>query len=108
MSKRKIETETIKLSYDELEVTLVALAIRQEELRDARSRDSRDELEHIWNISDRMDIAQRSLEARMTRQMEGWLASLTETSPSTKASRQARPGSKRDPLITRLARLIRL
>lgn len=101
MAKKKPDTESVNLTYDELETALVALALRQEELREARSMDHRVELEHIWNVSDKMDIAQRNLEGRMSRQMEGWLRSITEGGPAGR--RVAREG-----VLSRLSRLLRL
>ena len=106
-TRKRPDTETVELTYDELEVTLVALALRQEELRDARSADHREELEHIWNISDRMDVAQRKLEGQMTRQVETWLESMTETPPKPKTPRKA-PAPASDGLLRRLSRLMRL
>ena len=101
MAKRKKpDTETITLTYDELETALTALALRQEELRDAKSRDHRKELEHIWNVTDKMDLAQRNLESRMTRQVEGWLKSLTQVESVGSPAREG--------LMSRLSRLLRL
>lgn len=110
-TRKKPDTASIDLTYDELEVALVALALRQEELRDAKSPDNREELEHIWNVSDRMDIAQRKLEANMTRQMETWLESVTEKATKPKAQRKSpkqAPKRSRDGVLTRMSRLFRL
>jgi len=100
MAKRKPDTETIELTYDELETALIALALRQEELREVRSLENKTELEHIWNITDQMDVAQRNLERRMTRQVEGWLESMTQVESVHSPSR--------DGLLSRLSRLLRL
>lgn len=78
----------------------MALALRQEELRDARSSENRTELEHIWNVSNQMDVAQRNLESRMTRQVEGWLKSMTQV--------ESVHSPAREKLMTRLSRLLRL
>ena len=106
-TRKKPDTETVSFTYDELEVALVALALRQEELRDARSPEHHGELELIWNVTDRMDVAQRKLEGRMTRQVETWLESMTETTPKPKAPRKA-PAPASDGLLRRLSRLMRL
>lgn len=106
MGKRKPDTESVKLTYDELEVALTALALRQEELRDSRSRESGAELETIWYVTDKMDIAQRNLEARMTEQLEGWLESLDR--PTTERRKAPAPAPSRERLMTRLSRLLRL
>lgn len=111
MGKRKPDTEAVRFTYDELETALVALAIRQEELRGSRSRESGNELELIWHVSDKMDMAQRNLEARMTEQLEGWLESLNRsaTSDCQRPTRQSTPPEPvREPLMTRLSRLLRL
>lgn len=111
MVKRKPDTETVKLTYDELETALVALAIRQEELRGSRSRESGNELELIWHVSDKMDIAQRNLESRMTEQLEGWLESLNDSATPDRqrpTRRSAPPEPGREPLMTKLSRLLRL
>jgi len=108
MAKRGPETQAVKLTYDELETALIALAIRQEELREARSRAAGNELEMIWHVSDKMDVAQRVLESRMTEQLEGWLASLDR--PRRRPAKPGRDsgGVAREPLMTRLSRLLRL
>jgi len=112
MAKTRPETQAVKLTYDELETALIALAIRQEELREARSREAGNELEMIWHVSDKMDVAQRRLESRMTDQLEGWLASLERPRRGARR-RPARPEREsgeaaREPLMTRLSRLLRL
>ena len=48
--KLKPDIETVRLNYDELEVALVALSIRQEELREARLPENNNELETLWYI----------------------------------------------------------
>lgn len=111
MGKRKPDTEAVKLTYDELETALIALAIRQEELRESRSRESGTELELIWHVSDKMDIAQRTLEARMTEQLEGWLESLNrpaKTGRQRETRRTSTPSPAPERLMTRLSRLLRL
>lgn len=110
MAKRKPDTETVKLTYDELETALIALAIRQEELREARSRESGTELELIWHVSDKMDVAQRNLEARMTDQLEGWLNSLNHPPKGDRkrSTRQKTPAHRREGLLSKLSRLTRL
>jgi len=112
MAKKGLETQTVKLTYDELETALIALAIRQEELRETRSRQAGNELEMIWHVSDKMDVAQRRLESRMTEQLEGWLASLERPRRGTRR-RPATPKQDsgevaREPLMARLSRLLRL
>jgi hypothetical protein len=109
VSKTKPETVTVDLTYDELEAALTALALRQEELRGARSRHYRLELEMIWNVSDKLDLAQRNLEDRLSTQMEGWLRSVTEHDPRPAPAREARGVRRnREGLLTRLSRLVRL
>lgn len=109
MAKTKPDTETVDLTYDELETALIALALRQEELRGARARHYRAELELIWNVSNKLDIAQRSLEDRLSAQMEGWLRSITEHEPRPAPTRDDRTDSRpREGLLSRLSRLIRL
>lgn len=106
-TRKKPDTESIDLTYDELEATLVALALRQEELRDARSPDHHGELELIWYVTDRMDLAQRKLEGRMTRQVETWLESMTETAPRPKV-KAPRKAPAPEGLLSRMSRLLRL
>jgi hypothetical protein len=114
VAKRTInrrETETVKLTYDQLETCLVALAIRQEELRGARSAETQAELSHIWDVSNQMDVAQRSLEGRMSRQVEGWLRSVTEKSgrrPAIRPKKSGRRPTIHPDLLERLSRLFRL
>jgi len=111
---RKPETEAVSLTYDELETALVALSIRQEELREARSPRDNDELEMIWYVTDKMDEAQRRLESRMTDQLATWLKSLGQkTKKGEKASgRTRRPAKKAQPrrpsLLSFLSRISRL
>lgn len=106
MPKTKPDTETVELTYDELETALIALVLRQEELRGARARHHRTELEMIWNVSNKLDLAQRRLEDRLSDQMEGWLRSITEHEPRPAPTRDARPG--RENVLSRLSRLFRL
>lgn len=106
MAKRKPDTEPVRLTYDELEAVLTALALRQEELRDSRSSSRVAELELIWYASDKMDVAQRSLESRMTEQLEGWLKSLDqEDEPEQPVSDTQQT---RESMMTKLSRLLRL
>lgn len=122
--KLKPDTETVRLNYDELEVALVALSIRQEELREARLPANNNELETLWYICDKMDFAQRNLESKMTRQVSEWLQSVDKTSDGftkkTKAnpsrvkagSKKAKPNKvapgKRPGIFARLSRITRL
>jgi hypothetical protein len=112
----KPDTESIRLTYDELEVALVALSLRQEELRDARSQEHNAELETLWYIGDKMDYAQRSLESKMTHQVSEWLRTVDKDSAgftkSTKHKRTAETnqGTPRQRLgvFARLSRITRL
>lgn len=122
--KLKPDTETIRLTYDELEIALIALSIRQEELREARSPENSNELETLWYVCDKMDFAQRNLESKMTRQVSDWLKTVDKTSkgftkktkgdPSrAKANpKKAKPGkvtpAKRPGIFARLSRITRL
>jgi len=115
--KSKPETELVKMTYDQLEIALVALSIRQEELREARSMENNRELEILWTVCDKMDEAQRRLENRMSTEAEQWLNELTEKfppkakAPKAKSSRKAAPGKspvKRQSLLWRLSRITRL
>ena len=76
--KSKPDTELVKMTYDQLEIALVALSIRQEELREARSMENNRELEILWTVCDKMDEAQRRLESRMSTEAEQWLTEITE------------------------------
>ena len=105
--KSKPETELVKMTYDQLEIALVALSIRQEELREARSMENNRELEVLWTVCDKMDEAQRRLESRMSTEAEQWLSEVTEKEPKAKAPRRAAPG-KRQSLLWRLSRITRL
>lgn len=122
--KLKPDTETVRLNYDELEVALVALSIRQEELREARLPANNNELETLWYICDKMDFAQRNLESKMTRQVSEWLQSVDKTSNgftkktkanpnrvkagSTKAKPDKATPNKRPGIFARLSRITRL
>lgn len=115
--KLKPDTETIRLNYDELEVALIALSIRQEELREARLPENNNELETLWYICDKMDFAQRNLESKMTRQVSEWLRTVDKTSNSfTKKTKprsaKAKPAKKvpekRPGIFARLSRITRL
>jgi hypothetical protein len=105
--KSKPETEMVKMTYDQLEIALVALSIRQEELREARSMENNRELEVLWTVCDKMDEAQRRLESRMSTDVEQWLNQVTEKEPKAKEPRRAAPG-KRQSLLQRLSRITRL
>ncbi len=118
--KLKPDLETIRLTYDELEIALVALSIRQEELREARQQENNKELETLWYVCDKMDFAQRNLESKMTRQVSDWLRSVEKESKgfTQKTKNQsakpakAKPG-KRTPdkqpgIFARLSRITRL
>ncbi|MBM4059384.1 MAG: hypothetical protein FJ275_14290 [Planctomycetes bacterium] len=111
---RKPDTELVDLTYDELETALVALSIRQEELREMRTPRDNQELELIWYVSDKMDGAQRRLESRMTDQMSNWLRSIERETKSggESASRKRHPAKKakrkRRGLLERLSRISRL
>jgi hypothetical protein len=107
------------MTYDQLEIALVALSIRQEELREARSMENNRELEILWTVCDKMDEAQRRLETRISTEAEQWLTDLTEKfppkakakAPKAKSSRRAAPGKspvKRQSLLWRLSRITRL
>ncbi len=118
-NKTKPDLESIHLTYDELEVALIALSIRQEELRDLRSQDHNKELETLWYVCDKMDYAQRNLEDKMTRQVSDWLRSIDKDSKhftrktkgqsnkpgkaKAKAKSNQKPG-----LLWRLSRITRL
>lgn len=122
--KLKPDTETVRLNYDELEVALVALSIRQEELREARLPENSNELETLWYICDKMDFAQRNLESKMTRQVSEWLKTVDKTSngftKKTKrdpsrvkaSSKKAKPDKatpgKRPGIFARLSQITRL
>lgn len=105
--KSKPETELVKMTYDQLEIALVALSIRQEELREARSMENNRELEVLWMVCDKMDEAQRRLESRMSTEAEQWLNEVTEKEAKAKAPRRAAPG-KRQSLLWRLSQITRL
>jgi len=120
----KPDTETIRLTYDELEIALIALSIRQEELREARLPENNNELETLWYICDKMDFAQRNLESKMSRQVSDWLKTVDKTSNgftkktkgapnkakarSKKAKPDKAPPVKRLGIFARLSRIIRL
>ena len=113
--KSKPETELIKMTYDQLEIALVALSIRQEELREARSMENNRELEILWTVCDKMDEAQRRLESRMSTEAEQWLTAITEKFPpkgtKAKPARRAAPGKtrvKRQSMLSRLSQITRL
>ena len=113
--KSKPETELVKMTYDQLEIALVALSIRQEELREARSMENNRELEILWTVCDKMDEAQRRLESRMSTEAEQWLTEITEKFPpkarKAKSARRAAPGKspvKRQSLLSRLSQITRL
>ncbi len=110
---RKPDTESINLTYDELEIALVAMSIRQEELRDARSDRNDHELEIIWYVCDKMDIAQRNLESKMTRQVSDWLRSVDKDKKnSTRNTKTVKSGKtvpiKQPGIFTKLSRIVRL
>ena len=121
--KLKPDTEIVRLNYDELEVALVALSIRQEELREARSSEHSNELETLWYICDKMDFAQRNLESKMTRQVSEWLKTVDKTSNgftktkddpskvkarSTKAKPSKATSGKRPGIFAQLSKITRL
>ncbi|MCG3773006.1 MAG: hypothetical protein JW384_04232 [Nitrosomonadaceae bacterium] len=113
--RSKPETELVKMTYDQLEMALVALSIRQEELREARSMENNRELEILWTVCDKMDEAQRRLESRMSTEAEQWLTEITEKFPpkgtKAKSTRRAAPGKspvKRQGLLWRLSQITRL
>lgn len=120
--KLKPDTETIRLTYDELEIALIALSIRQEELREARLPENNNELEVLWYVCDKMDFAQRNLESKMTQQVSEWLKSVDKKSngftqkTKNRSAAKTKPGktsTKKAPqkklgVFARLSRITRL
>jgi len=118
--KLKPDTESVRLTYDELEIALIAMSIRQEELREAHSTLNNPELEALWYVCDKMDRAQRSLESKMTRQVSDWLRSVEKNSKSLTKKTKSKPrvGGKTKPgkqvpsmhrwLFSQLSRITRL
>lgn len=108
MPKTKPDVAEIHLTYDELETALIALALRQEELRGARARHFRDELEMIWNVSNKLDSAQRFLEDKLSAETESWLQTIIDDEPREAPTRQERQPHPRESWLSKLSRLTRL
>ena len=106
----KPDTETIRLTYDQLEVALISLSLRQEELRESRLQVNNVELGILWDISDKMDEAQRRLESKMTQQVTEWLRAESPKQIRTKKSTRVvkEPIAPTRNILSSLSRLFRL
>lgn len=103
---RETRRVAVELSYDEMEVALIALSLRLDELLSikphARDDLSNFELDHIGQIQDTLNFAQQDMEGRMVDELEHDLNALRALDDPT-PPRRRRPG-----LVRRIGAWIRL
>jgi hypothetical protein len=71
---KNVRRATVELSYDEMEVALIALTLRLDELLSIKPHDRDDlsnfELDHIGELQNTLNFAQHTMEGQMVDELE--------------------------------------